>query len=70
MSKKFAMVIGGMVEAVVIADDALETGHLWIDITNADPMPGPRWKYENGNFVDSDTTPKNRNPPIVTEFIP
>lgn len=50
MSKKFAIVKGELVDCVAIADEPLDTGALWIDLTGVDPEPGRDWTYKDGVF--------------------
>lgn len=61
MSKKYAVIIGNMVDGIAIADTPLDTGHPWIDVTELNPLPGPGWTYIDGVFslpVQSPPAPK------------
>ena len=53
MTKKFALVKGDVVNAVVIAEGELETGtgEVWIDLTGVTPEPARDWTYINGAFA-------------------
>lgn len=50
MSKRFALVKGGFVENIAISETPLETGHLWIDVSELPDQPGPTWTYKEGAF--------------------
>lgn len=52
MSKKYALVIGEIVDGVAIADAPLDLGpeYLWIDLTDVNPEPGRDWLYKNSVF--------------------
>lgn len=67
MSKKFAVLKGIIVDAVVIAEAPIDTGtgEVWVDLTNVDPQPGPTWTYENGIF--SPPPPPPPLPNIITK---
>jgi hypothetical protein len=51
MSKKFAILKSNIVDAIAIADTPLDTGHVWVDLTDISPEPGPGWFYNNGVFT-------------------
>lgn len=53
MTKKFALVKGDFIDAVVIAESPLETGtgEVWIDLTGITPEPGRDWTYKDGVFA-------------------
>jgi hypothetical protein len=67
MSKKFAIVKGELVDCVAIADEPLDTGALWIDLTGVDPEPGRDWTYKDGVFSPPVGTPPAPLPNIVTK---
>jgi hypothetical protein len=46
----YAIVKGGIVDAVAIADSPLETDGIWICIDDMDPKPFRGWAYEDGVF--------------------
>ncbi len=52
MSKKFAIIKSGIVDGIAIADDALSTDGLWVDIEGVVPEPSPGHLYdaETGQF--------------------
>lgn len=57
MSKKFAIVKGTLVDGIALAEAPLDTGDLWVDLTDVVPEPGPTWTYENGVFSPPPPTP-------------
>ena len=63
----YAIIKGGVVDGVAIADASLDTDGQWICIDGMDPMPGPNWTYENGAFV---APPSDPLPPPVSEPLP
>lgn len=67
MSKKYAVVLGEIVDGVAIADAPLDLGpaHLWIDLTDVNPEPGRDWSYKNGVF--SPPPPPPPLPNIITK---
>jgi hypothetical protein len=46
----YAVIKGGVVDGIAIADAPLETGDIWVCVDGMNPMPGPTWTYENGVF--------------------
>lgn len=67
MSKKFAVIKGEIVDGVAIAEDPLDTGDLWIDLTGVEPEPARDWTYKNGVFSPPADTPSAPLPNIVTK---
>lgn len=67
MSKKFAVIKGEIVDGVAIAEDPLDTGDLWIDLTGVEPEPARDWTYKNGVFSPPVDTPPAPLPNIVTK---
>lgn len=51
MSKKFAVIKGDIVDGIALSEAPLETDGTWIDVTDMNPQPGPRWTYKNGIFL-------------------
>ena len=51
MSKRFAVVNNGVVDNLVISDDALDMHGVWLDLTGMDPEPQIGWSYVDGVFV-------------------
>lgn len=55
----WALIKAGIVDNVIVADaafieahgEALADGGQWIDVTAADPRPGPGWVYDKGAFA-------------------
>ena len=65
MTKRFAILNPvGLVENVVLADDALDPA--WIDLTDIDPQPGPGWSYSEGVFTAPPAPPA---PPPLPNII-
>jgi hypothetical protein len=62
----YAIIKGGVVDGVAIADASLDTDGQWICIDGMDPMPGPNWTYENGAFV---APPSDPLPPPLPNII-
>lgn len=58
MSKKFAIIIGELVDGIALAENPLSTGHLWVDITDLNPKPSPGWTYVGGIFYAPPESPK------------
>lgn len=52
MSKKYAIVIGNIVDGITLADGPLDIGpaYEWIDLTNVKPEPARDWTYKDGVF--------------------
>jgi hypothetical protein len=46
----YAIVKGGIVDAVVVADSPLETDGIWVCIDEVNPQPFRGWTYEDGVF--------------------
>jgi hypothetical protein len=67
MSKRFALIKGTVVDAVVLAEAPIDTGtgEVWVDLTNVSPQPGPTWTYENGVFAPPPLPPPLPN--IITK---
>lgn len=53
MEKRFAVLLGEIVDTVAIAEAPAERfpGEVWIDLTGMSPQPGPNWTYKNGVFT-------------------
>lgn len=49
MSKRYAIIDGGIVENIAAAESPLDPG--WIDVTDADPAPGIGWAYDGTTFT-------------------
>ena len=61
MTKRFAIVDNsGVVDNIVIAENALNVHGIWVDLTGMDPEPGNGWTYVDGVF----TAPPAPPPPI------
>ena len=61
MTKRFAIIDGAdCVCNVVLGDDPLDAGGLWVDLTGLDPEPSIGWSYVNGVFI----APPPPSPPI------
>ena len=65
MSKKFAIVINGVVDGIALSDAPLETDGKWIEVTDISPIPGPKWTYQDGVF--SQPSPPPPLPNIITK---
>ena len=67
MSKRFALIKGTVVDAVVLAEAPIDTGtgEVWVDLTNVSPQPGPTWTYENGVFAPPPPPPPLPN--VITK---
>jgi hypothetical protein len=56
--KRYAIIVGTKVDSIVIADDPLPDGNVWVDLTGASKEPLPQWEYIDGAFVEHE-------PPII-----
>jgi hypothetical protein len=66
----YAIIKGGVVDGIAIADAPLEVDGEWICVDGVDPMPGPFWTYENGVFahpVDPPAPPPISRPNIISK---
>ena len=62
----YAVIKGGVVDGIAIADAPLDTDGMWICVDGMDPMPGPGWAYENDAFVAPPAPPP---PPPLPNII-
>lgn len=61
MTKRFAIVDNsGVVDNIVIAENALNVHGIWVDLTGMDPEPGNGWTYVDGVFTA----------PVIPEPVP
>lgn len=68
MTKRFAVVNNGVVDNLVISDDALDMHGVWLDLTGMDPEPQIGWSYVNGEFAVPPPPPEPVPPPnIITK---
>lgn len=69
MDKKYAVLKGDIVDCIAIADAPVQRwpDEVWIDVTDANPQPGPNWRYENGVFISPPDPPPLVLPNIVTK---
>lgn len=67
MSKRFAIINSmNIVSNIVIADNPLTTGDLWVDLTNVNPQPAIGWSYNNEVFTPPPPPPPLPN--IITKI--
>ena len=67
MVKKFAIIKGGIVDGIALAEAPIPTDGDWIDISGMSPEPGPNWVYENGVLSPPKPLPPVVLPNIVTK---
>lgn len=46
----YAVIKGGVVDGIAIADSPLDTDGEWVCVDGVEPQPGRDWRYENGQF--------------------
>jgi hypothetical protein len=63
----YAVIKGGIVDGIAIADAPLDTDGVWICVDGMDPMPGRDWTYENGVFSPPVAPPAPVLPNIITK---
>ena len=69
MTKRFAIVTDGVVSNIVIADEPMSIGGLWVDLTDVTPAPGIHWSYADGVFAPPPAPPAPVPPPnIITKI--
>lgn len=56
--KRYAIIVGTKVDSIVIADNPLNDGNTWVDLTGMAKEPLPQWEYIDGAFVEHE-------PPVV-----
>jgi hypothetical protein len=64
----YAVIKGGVVDGIAIADAALETDGHWVCVDGMEPMPGPGWLYEDEKFVQP-VLPEPEPPPAPKPII-
>jgi hypothetical protein len=62
----YAVIKGGVVDGIAIADAPLDTDGTWVCVDGMDPMPGPGWTYENDTFVAPPAPPSPAPLPNIT----
>lgn len=67
MTKKFAIVKGGVVDSIALAESPLGTDGQWIDLDGVSPPPGPGWSYDGTTF-SAPPVPVDAREPIITRF--
>lgn len=67
MVKKFAIIKGGVVDGIALAESPLPTDGDWIDISGMSPEPGPLWLYKDGVFSPPPPLPPVILPNIITK---
>jgi hypothetical protein len=63
----YAVIKGDVVDGIAVADGPLDTNSLWVCVDGMNPMPGPRWTYENGVFSPPVDPPPTPLPNIITK---
>lgn len=67
MVKKFAVIKGGIVDGIALAEAPIPTDGDWVDISGMSPEPGPLWLYENGVFSPPPPPPPVILPNVITK---
>lgn len=69
MVKKFAIIKGGVVDGIALAEAPIPTDGDWVDLSDIPEgsHPGPYWLYENGAFSPPPPLPPVVLPNIVTK---
>lgn len=65
---RFAIVADNVVRNIVIADEPLNVGGEWINITGMTPEPGIHWTYENAAFTAPVIPPVPPEPSVITKI--
>jgi hypothetical protein len=47
----YAIIKGGIVDGIAIADGPLETDGVWVCVDDVVPQPGPGWLYDGESFT-------------------
>lgn len=63
----YAVIKGGVVDGIAIADGPLDTDGMWVCVDGMDPMPGRDWTYENGVFLPPPPRLEPALPNIITK---
>jgi hypothetical protein len=69
MVKKFAIIKGGIVDGIALAEAPIPTDGDWIDLSDIPEAsrPGPLWRYENNTFLPPVVPPPVVVPNVITK---